>query len=100
MMPVGDVQVRDFFESIDQRIVSRNTPNRMMNIVVRNEIVERRVTSKSFVDQRIYFLLRPVGQKHRSGLRPQHQNMTRSIILLVAPGSLMFANDILIVFID
>src|SRR5258707_10541062 len=100
MMTVGDVEVRYFRESFDQRIISGNAPDGMTDVVVGDKIVKRRISTERIRNQRTDFRPVAVGQEHRTGLRTQNHYVTRAIVFFVAPRALMFANNVAVVLID
>src|SRR5438105_6657305 len=99
MMTVGDVEIWNAGKGCDQRIVGWQAPDRMMKIVVRDKVIKRRIVSQSLSDERVDLFLGPISQKHRPCLGPQHQDLARAIVFLVAARALVLANYVLIVFI-
>src|SRR4030095_16358138 len=53
-----------------------------------------------FSNEFIYLRTPSVSQKHGTSLRTQHNHVTRAVVFLITPRSLMFADDVVVVFIN
>ena len=99
MMTIGDVEVRNAGKRIDQRLIIRHAPDCVTNVIVSDKVIERRIARERFSNQPIDLFLRAISQKHRTGLRAQHEDMARAIIFFVATRALVLANCVLVVLI-
>ena len=61
MMTVGDVEIRNFSKSFNQRLVIGHTPDGVTNVVVRHKVVERRISRERIGNQRINPHLSPIS---------------------------------------
>ena len=76
----------------------RRPPDGVLNTILGGK-VEQRLSHGDLHHHRIDIPARPVGEKHRSSLRSQHQHVPGAIVLLVAARAFVFLNQIIVVFI-
>ena len=99
MMTVGDVKIGNFLESGYQWIVSGDSPNRMMNIVVRDKVVERRIAGQASTTNESIFSGRDKSETPGLSARAEPK-CDGAIVLFIAAGTLVFANNVTIVFLN
>src|SRR5207302_11347772 len=89
VMPIGDVEIRNFREGFSQWLVIRHPPDGVTNVVSRRKVVERPTSCERIGNQRINPRRSAISYKHRACLRAQHHDVTRAIVFFVAPSTLV-----------
>ena len=98
MMTIGNVEERHLAKRVDKAHGIGHMPDGVLNSVVRGE-VENGISHRRLHHHRVDIAAGPVGQKHRSGLRAQHQHVLGAIVFLVAARAFVFANQVLVILI-
>ena len=101
MMTVGDIQRLYARECVGHRarLVPFNEPNRMAHAVQRREIDERLVHLHAAC-QLVQGVVGPICKEDRAGLRAQLDDVPRAIVFLIASGTFVLFDDVVVVVVD
>ncbi len=101
MVTVCDVERGNRVEGADETlgVIETGTPDRMPHAIRCGEIVQR-FTGRNLARQRINRAIGAIREEHDAGLGAQRDDVTRAVVFLVAPSTLVFLDGVGFVLVD